>query len=80
MKTQELSLAEMQDINGGGLLSSLGANLLLNLTGSLNTSNPASSNLGLTGILTLLGIGVGLSAAVSKGGLGLNLVLSTPSL
>lgn len=70
----------MQDINGGGLLGSLGANLLLHFTGSLNPGNPTASGTGLTGVLTLLGAGLGLSLTAGKEGLGINLVLNTPSL
>lgn len=79
MKIETLTPAAMQEINGGLNLGALGANLLLNLTGSVNSSNPAASQLNLTGVLTLLNTALGLTASGSGGnwhiGLGVATVL-----
>lgn len=80
MKIETLTPAAMQEINGGLSLGLLGANLLFNLTGSLNSANPAASSLNLTGALTLLGAALGVSAAGQGTNWSINVAGITPSL
>jgi hypothetical protein len=80
MNIETLSPAAMQEINGGLSLGSLGTNLLLNLTGALNTSNPTVSSLNLTGVLSILGVVLGIGASGNNGNVGLTIVAATPSL